>query len=78
MSERIVVVTGGNKGLVFETARRSKSGGYRVYVGVCQPERRADAALRLDVEWLQLDVTNELSVRSASASCVSEKGGSTF
>jgi hypothetical protein len=39
-----------NKGLGFETARRSKSEGYRVYVGVRQPERRADAAVRLGVE----------------------------
>ena len=31
-------------------AGRSKSEGYRVYVGVRQPERRADAALRLGVE----------------------------
>jgi NAD(P)-dependent dehydrogenase (short-subunit alcohol dehydrogenase family) len=67
MSERIVVITGGNKGLGFETARRLKSEGYRVYVGVREPERGADAALRLGVEWLQLDVTNEMSVQSASA-----------
>ena len=52
MIERIVLITGGNKGLGFETARRLESAGYRVYIGAREPERGADAASRLCVDWL--------------------------
>ena len=37
---RIVLVTGGNKGLGFETARRLKALGYTVYTGVVPVVKR--------------------------------------
>ncbi|WP_323991489.1 SDR family NAD(P)-dependent oxidoreductase [Nguyenibacter sp. L1] len=67
MTERIALITGGNKGLGFETARRLKSMGFRVYIGARESERGIEAASRLNAEWLQLDVTDEESVRDAAA-----------
>ncbi|MGF6976033.1 NAD(P)-dependent dehydrogenase (short-subunit alcohol dehydrogenase family) [Paraburkholderia sp. JPY465] len=67
MTERIAFVTGGNKGLGLETARRLKDMGFRVYIGARESGRGMEAASRLNVEWLQLDVTDEASVRDATA-----------
>lgn len=67
MTERIALVTGGNKGLGFETARRLKGMGFRVYIGARESGRGMEAASQLNVEWLQLDVTDEVSVRDAAA-----------
>ncbi|MET3514995.1 NAD(P)-dependent dehydrogenase (short-subunit alcohol dehydrogenase family) [Pseudacidovorax sp. 1753] len=67
MTERIALVTGGNKGLGFETARRLKDMGFRVYIGAREAERGMEAASQLNVEWLQLDVTDDASVRHAAA-----------
>lgn len=67
MADRIALITGGNKGLGFETARRLKDRGVHVYIGAREPERGVEAASRLGVEWLQLDVTNEASVLDAAA-----------
>ncbi|WP_164055827.1 SDR family oxidoreductase [Serratia marcescens] len=66
MTERIAFITGGNKGLGFETARRLKGMGFRVYIGARESERGMEAASQLNVEWLQLDVTDEASVRNAA------------
>ncbi|WP_298225649.1 SDR family oxidoreductase [Acidocella sp.] len=67
MADRIALITGGNRGLGFETARRLRDRGIRVYIGAREPEQGAEAASRLGVEWLQLDVTNEASVLDAAA-----------
>ncbi len=66
MTERIALVTGGNKGLGFDTARRLKGMGLRVYIGALESGRGMEAASRLNVEWLQLDVTDEASVCDAA------------
>jgi NAD(P)-dependent dehydrogenase (short-subunit alcohol dehydrogenase family) len=67
MVARIVLVTGANKGLGFETARRLKALGYTVYVGARDSARGEGAAATLGVAWLQLDVTDEGSVNRAAA-----------
>jgi NAD(P)-dependent dehydrogenase (short-subunit alcohol dehydrogenase family) len=67
MVDRIVLVTGGNKGLGFETARRLKALGYTVYIGARDSARGEGAAGTLGVAWLQLDVTDEGSVSRAAA-----------
>jgi NAD(P)-dependent dehydrogenase (short-subunit alcohol dehydrogenase family) len=67
MVGRIVLVTGGNKGLGFETARRLKALGYTVYIGARDSARGEEAAAKLGVAWLQLDVTDEDSVSRAAA-----------
>lgn len=66
MSERIALITGGNKGLGFETARRLKENRVRFYIGARQSERGIEAASLLAVEWLHLDVKDEASVRDAA------------
>ncbi len=74
MGKRIVFITGGNKGLGYETARRLKVLGYKVYIGARDPKVGAEAAKTLDISWLQIDVTSEVSVRTA-ATLLSELEG---
>ena len=66
MEKRIVLITGGNKGLGYETARRMKELGYSVYIGARDPERGAAAAESLGVACLPLDVTDDASVMAAA------------
>ena len=66
MEKRIVLITGGNKGLGYETARRMKALGYDVYIGARDPERGAAAAKSLGVASLPLDVTDDASVTAAA------------
>lgn len=61
--KRIALVTGANKGLGFETSRQLAQQGIKVLMGARDENRGTDAAemLRtegLDVEFIQLDVTN--------------------
>lgn len=66
MSQRIGQITGGNKGLGFEMARRLKENGVRVYIGDRESARGIEAASLLGVEWLNWVVTDEASVRYAA------------
>ncbi len=66
MEKRIVLITGGNKGLGYETARRLKALGYAVYIGARDPKRGAEAAAALGVASLSLDVTDDASVLAAA------------
>ncbi len=66
MDMRIALITGGNKGLGRETARRLNGLGYKVYIGVRDSQRGAEAAKALGVAWLSLDVTDEASVQAAA------------
>jgi len=75
MSEqRIVLVTGGNKGLGFETARRLRAAGKTVYIGARNAERGLAAADELGVAFVQLDVTDEESVAAAAAEMEQREG----
>ena len=65
--ETITLITGANKGLGFETARRLKAHGHRVYLTARDTERGGTAAAELGVAFLQLDVTDEASVTQAAA-----------
>ncbi|CAI1533338.1 SDR family oxidoreductase [Serratia proteamaculans] len=67
-----VLITGANKGLGYETARRLAERGWRVVLGARDPLRgeqaiQALALLGLKAELLVLDVTSEESVRQAAA-----------
>ncbi|MFI8182399.1 SDR family NAD(P)-dependent oxidoreductase [Actinacidiphila glaucinigra] len=61
----ITLVTGGNKGLGRETARRLIQSGHTVYIGARDAERGREAAKELGAELLLLDVTDDNSVITA-------------
>src|SRR3954466_4910194 len=64
--ERIALITGGNKGLGFETARRLRVAGQTVYIGARDAQRGQAAADELGVAYVRLDVTDEESVAAAA------------
>lgn len=59
------LITGANKGLGFETARRLVAAGHTVYLGGRAPERGRSAAERLGARFVQIDVTDDASVTDA-------------
>ena len=61
------LITGANKGLGFETARRLIAAGHTVYVGSRDAERGHQAAEQLGARAVQLDVTDDTSVQAAVA-----------
>jgi NAD(P)-dependent dehydrogenase (short-subunit alcohol dehydrogenase family) len=68
------LITGANKGLGFETARRLIEAGHTVYVGARSVERGEQAAARLGARFVQLDVTDDASV-AAAAHTIDADGG---
>ncbi|MFC7330879.1 SDR family oxidoreductase [Marinactinospora rubrisoli] len=59
------LITGANKGLGFETARRLVAAGHTVYLGSRDPERGRRAAERLGARPVRIDVTDDTSVAAA-------------
>jgi NAD(P)-dependent dehydrogenase (short-subunit alcohol dehydrogenase family) len=59
------LITGANKGLGYETARRLIGLGHTVYLGARSAERGQQAAARLGGRFVQLDVTDDNSVAAA-------------
>ena len=62
----ITLITGGNKGLGYEAARRLKEQGHSVYIGARDGTRGRAAAEALRVRFVQLDVTDDASVDAAA------------
>ena len=60
------LITGANKGLGHETARRLIAAGHTVYIGSRDAERGRQAAERLGARLVVLDVTDEESVAAAA------------
>ncbi|MFD9338501.1 SDR family NAD(P)-dependent oxidoreductase [Streptomyces sp. NPDC060028] len=60
------LITGANKGLGLETARRLVKAGHTVYVGARDPQRGRAAAVELGARFVQIDVTDEDSVEAAA------------
>ena len=60
------LITGANKGLGFETARRLIAAGHTVYVGSRDAERGQRAAERLGARMVLIDVTDDASVAAAA------------
>ncbi|MFF3401484.1 SDR family NAD(P)-dependent oxidoreductase [Streptomyces sp. NPDC002659] len=60
------LITGANKGLGLETARRLIEAGHTVYVGARDAQRGQAAAARLGARFVQIDVTDEVSVKAAA------------
>ncbi|WP_199443010.1 SDR family NAD(P)-dependent oxidoreductase [Umezawaea beigongshangensis] len=72
--DTITLVTGGNKGIGRETARRLKQAGHTVLIGARDPERGRAAAAELGVGLVHLDVTDQTSVDAAAARVRAEHG----
>ncbi|WSZ76834.1 SDR family NAD(P)-dependent oxidoreductase [Micromonospora sp. NBC_00860] len=70
----ITLITGANKGIGFETARQLLALGHEVYIGARDVERGEKAAVALGSRFVQLDVTDDASVRSALATIDSAEG----
>jgi NAD(P)-dependent dehydrogenase (short-subunit alcohol dehydrogenase family) len=68
------LITGANKGLGYETARRLLAEGHDVWVAARDPERGAAAAQSLGARYVTLDVTDGASV-AAAADVVANEGG---
>jgi NAD(P)-dependent dehydrogenase (short-subunit alcohol dehydrogenase family) len=71
---RTTLITGANKGLGRETARRLLAEGHDVWLGARDPERGRAAADELGARYLALDVTDDDSVRAAAARLEAEAG----
>jgi NAD(P)-dependent dehydrogenase (short-subunit alcohol dehydrogenase family) len=61
----VTLITGANKGLGRETARRLIELGHTVYIGARSIERGEAAATELGARFVQLDVTDDASVEAA-------------
>ena len=72
--ETITLITGGNKGIGRETARRLKEAGHTVLIGARDPGRGRAAAADLGVALVHLDVTDQASVDAAAARVRAEHG----
>ncbi|MFB7241545.1 short-chain dehydrogenase [Streptomyces populi] len=68
------LVTGANKGLGLETARRLVAAGHTVYVGSRDPERGRRAAAEIGARAIVVDVTDDASVTAASRTIEAEGG----
>ena len=70
----ITFITGANKGLGFETARRLTELGHAVILGARDPQRGEAAAGRLGARFVQIDVTDDASVARAAADIEAHEG----
>jgi NAD(P)-dependent dehydrogenase (short-subunit alcohol dehydrogenase family) len=70
MDKKIVLITGANKGLGFETARQLGAKGYTVLVGARDETKGLSAVEKLksegfDVDFIEIDATNAETIKSA-------------
>ena len=63
----ITLITGANKGLGYETARRLIDLGHTVLAGARDPQRGTKAASELGATFIQIDPTDDDSVQAAAA-----------
>ncbi|GIJ51463.1 short-chain dehydrogenase [Virgisporangium aliadipatigenens] len=70
----VSLITGGNKGIGFETARQLLAHGHTVYIGARDAERGEKAAAELGARFVRLDVTDDASVRDALATVDAAEG----
>ncbi|HEU5032623.1 MAG TPA: SDR family NAD(P)-dependent oxidoreductase [Spirillospora sp.] len=68
------LITGANKGLGHETARRLIAAGHTVYIGSRDPERGRRAAAELGARLVVLDVTDDASVEAAAKTIEADGG----
>ncbi|WP_062645639.1 SDR family NAD(P)-dependent oxidoreductase [Streptomyces maremycinicus] len=70
----VTLITGANKGIGFETAKQLTELGHQVYIGARDVDRGEKAAAALGARFVQLDVTDDVSVNSALATIGSAEG----
>ncbi|MEU4334750.1 SDR family NAD(P)-dependent oxidoreductase [Micromonospora lupini] len=70
----VTLITGANKGIGFETAKQLLELGHDVYLGARDVERGEKAAATLGARFVQLDVTDDDSVRRALSTIDSAEG----
>jgi NAD(P)-dependent dehydrogenase (short-subunit alcohol dehydrogenase family) len=68
------LITGGNRGLGRETARRLVEAGHDVWLATRDPERGEAAAQELGARFVELDVTDERGVHAAAERVAAESG----
>jgi NAD(P)-dependent dehydrogenase (short-subunit alcohol dehydrogenase family) len=73
-SMTITFITGANKGLGRETARRLVALGHTVLVGARNAELGAEAAAALGARFVPIDVTDDASVAAAAANVAEHEG----
>src|SRR5271167_2461833 len=76
-SKRVALVSGANKGIGFEIARRLGRAGLTVFVGARNPDLGAAAAAKLraeslDVRHVELDLTRPVSIEAVAAALRTE------
>jgi NAD(P)-dependent dehydrogenase (short-subunit alcohol dehydrogenase family) len=69
------LITGANKGLGRETARRLLAEGHYVWMAARDPDRGKAAADELGGRFVQMDVTDDASVKRAAERVAEETGG---
>ncbi len=67
-------ITGANKSLGFETARRLIQAGHTVLLGARHRERGRAAAASLGTRFVSIDVTDDASVQAAAADVAAHEG----
>ena len=67
-------ITGANKGLGFETARRLTALGHTVLLGARDPQRGHKAAAEIGARFVRVDVTDDASVAAAAADVAAHEG----
>ncbi|WP_432564032.1 SDR family NAD(P)-dependent oxidoreductase [Kineococcus sp. SYSU DK003] len=67
-------ITGANKSLGYETARRLIAAGHDVIVGARDPQRGQAAADALGARFVRIDVTDEASVQAAADDVAAHEG----
>jgi NAD(P)-dependent dehydrogenase (short-subunit alcohol dehydrogenase family) len=72
--DTITFITGANKGLGYETARRLTELGHTVIVGARSPESGQAAADRIGARFVVIDVTDDASVARAAADVTAHEG----
>jgi NAD(P)-dependent dehydrogenase (short-subunit alcohol dehydrogenase family) len=70
-----ILITGANKGLGREAARRLIASGHDVWIGARDPERGREAADALGAQYVALDVTDDASVSRAAERVAAATGG---
>lgn len=70
----VTFITGANKGLGYETARRLVELGHTVIIGARDAGRGREAAQRLGARFVRIDVTDDGSVASAAADVREHEG----